>query len=125
MKQVLCVNKARKNQNKQGVEHYKAQLKDHNAALEEDVERRLEGKIEWINLKQKTILNFGIQKQQSTQLWMQKTGYRDGNEQDIFNGLLMDKRTGHGRLFSGRSNRTQILAKLLKSIKCSDKVQKS
>ena len=22
---------------------------------------------------------------------MQKTGYRDGNEQDIFNGLLMDK----------------------------------
>ena len=46
MKQVLRVNKARKNQNKQGVEQYKAQLKDHNAALEEDVERRLEGKIE-------------------------------------------------------------------------------
>ena len=44
MKQVLRVNNARQAQNKQGVEKDKA-LKLQNAALEEDVERRLEGKI--------------------------------------------------------------------------------
>ena len=44
MKQVLRVNKARQNQDKQGFEEEKA-LKDQKAALEEDVERRVKGKI--------------------------------------------------------------------------------